>query len=199
MKYTFLAVYQNFTMENPTITLSVILWAMYAGLVLACIMSVYTKNYPGAMVRALIKNGCFDPESAKTLEELGIKASPMRSHTLRDKSTLRKYVKIVNADECRMAKARSSAGRTFRRILSLDTSDIVNYDLSAARFYIPEDKKHVADMRYGSKGTTLSGIIIIIAALILGAVLVLALMYFIPEILELVDEAVTYIKSFWAE
>lgn len=196
---TFLAANKNYDLSSPTITLTLVLWAMYAGLVIACAMSVYNKNYPGAVVRALIKKECLSPEGAMTLGELGIKPSALRRRTMRDKATIRKYVAVANPEACRRSTPRSGAALAVRRFLSMDTSDVVTYDFDTARFYIPEDKKHVADVRYGTSSKLVPGIITVVAAAVLGAALVLALMHFIPEILEMVDDVVDYFKSIGAQ
>ncbi len=195
MTNIFSVVYENFTFDNPTITLTVILWAMYAGLLIAIIASTYNRSYVGEAVRAIVKNECYSPDTALTLEELGIKASALRRYSLRDKTTVRKYIRIANGEECKSVKKRGKASLAVRKFFSMDTADAANYDFSAARFYIPEDKKDTAEIRFGGRKKGVPGIIAFIVTAVLGLAVVLALMYFIPEILELLDDLVTYIKN----
>lgn len=192
---TFLAMIPNSSSGTNTITLTVVLWAMYLGLLLASAASLYNKAYVGDVVRALVKRECHSADAALTLEELGIKPTALRRRSLRASSTLRKYVKIANEDEGVKTISRNSFSRTLRRFLSMDASDEVVCDLTAARFYMPEDKKDVAEIRYGKHVKRSSGIIAFAVTAALGLALVLALMYFIPEILELLDDLVSYVKN----
>lgn len=188
----FLAMVPNASSGTNTITLTVILWAMYLGLLFSSAALLYNRSYVGDVVRALAKRECHSADAALTLAELGINPTVLRGHTLRASSTLRKYVRIANEDACQKTVARSPFVRALRRFLSMDASDAVVCDIKSARYYLPESKKDVAEIRYGKRIRGSVGIIAFALTAVLGLALVLALMYFIPEILGLIDDFVSY-------
>lgn len=52
-----------------------ILWAIYLGIVIASIISYLTRTVFGKLITALIEKGACSPESAVTVEEIGLKKS----------------------------------------------------------------------------------------------------------------------------
>lgn len=193
----FLAYYKNFTLDNPTITLTAVLWAMYVGFVFAVCASVYTRSYVGRLPRALLKGGHHAKDSAVGAEELNIKLSFGMRRALTEGKTLRKFVHIANIDECRTEVKTSAPVGALRRFFGVGVK--YKYNFEKALFYIPEDKKYTADVRYENKGRRGSGALAVVAAVVLGGAAVAALMYFIPEILKLIDDAITLIKYYFAK
>ena len=189
--------YQNFTFDNPTITLTVIMIAMYGALLSACFAVIYNKIYLGSLVRVLSKEQCFDASKALSFDELGIKPSAVFRRALSPSKTLGKYVKVANPEECTAVKPRKCIA--LRRFLSMETGEREVYDLTKALVYIPEEKHFTAEIRYASKAKKGTVIVSVIATAVLGAVLCAVLMFFIPEILGLWDDFITYVKSLIGE
>ena len=57
-------------------------------------------------------------------------------------------------------------------------------DVDADHFYIPEEKKYQAEMRFNKKGTNW---LVFVGVIIISVILFCGLMLVIPEILELID------------
>ena len=177
--------YENIAFAGSSITLTVIIWGVYAGLVCGCIAAAYSKDFLGRAVRALLMRQCNTPESALTMEKLGVKASFGFRCAMRDGGVLSKYIAVANPDECRYEKERSGffAGSVENRTVT---------DYKKAKLYIPEDKKFDADVRYEKKGPSLP---VIVLCIVLGAAAAVGLTFAVPKILELLDQAITAFKS----
>lgn len=191
MTVTLAAFYENFTFDNPVTTLPIIIWGIFAGFVIAGILSYYNKNYLGAVVRSLVKKGANAPESALTFADAGIKAGFLRRRAVFYDGALTKYVKVANPEECETEQAQESAFiRGARRVFSIERKK--KYDAAKAKFYILEEKRIQAELRYTEKGTSLRAVIIgIVAAFIVAVVAIRC----IPYILELVDSVITLYKK----
>lgn len=184
-------VYENFTFKNPTTTLPIIIWGIYAGFVIAGILSYYNKNYLGAVVRALVKKGANSPENALTFDEAAIKGSLLRRRAVFGDNALSKYVKIANSEECRYpTKKENGFVRFLRRFFGREQKN--KYDAKKAKLYVLEEKRIQAELRYTEKGTTVLEITIGIVAAFVVAV---AVTVCIPYILELVDSVITLYKN----
>jgi hypothetical protein len=184
-------VYENFTFKNPTTTLPIIIWGIYAGFVIAGILSYYNKNYLGAVVRALVKKGANSPENALTFEEAGISGGFLRRRAVFGDNALSKYVEIANSEECQYpAKKENAFVRGLRKFFGREQKN--KYDAKKAKLYVLEEKRIQAELRYTEKGTTVLEITIGIVAAFVVAV---AVTVCIPYILELVDSVITLYKN----
>ena len=169
----------------------IIIWGIYAGFVIAGILSYYNKNYLGAVVRALVKKGATSPENALTFDEAGVKGSALRCNAVFGENALAKYVKIANPEECAVAEKQESAFvRGLRKFFCVEKKK--KYDSKKAKLYVLEEKRIQAELRYTAKGTSAFEIIIgIIAAFVVAVVAIIS----IPYILDLVDSVITLYKK----
>lgn len=151
--------YASFTFdESARTTARNLIIALCVGIILAAFYAFYQKQVPGAVVRAILRAKAFDPESAKTAEELGLQKNPFLRHELRKNMTLKRLIKIAE--------------------------DEAPSENSAPRYYIPEDLKYRAEVRYENKGNGVFGLIFtILVTLGLGILLIKTL----PAILGLFD------------
>ncbi len=161
--------YNNFELYNPFITLDLIVWSLFAGFVAAALLAVYTKRVVGGFVRTLLKSECFSEESAKTLSELGFGTNYFIQHSLRTDAALRKLVFRANG------------------LASNGTIDFLT-----AEFYIPEEKKYRAEIRYAGKGT---GFVDFVICVVILAAAAFAALYLIPDLIQLIDNFITQISS----
>ncbi len=183
--------YKNFSFDNPVTTLPIIIWGIFAGFVIAGILSYYNKSYLGEVVRSLVKKGANSPENAASFEEAGIRFIFLRGRAVFFDGALTKYVKVVNPEECELAqKAENSFVRGVRRVFGIERKK--KYDAKKAKLYILEEKRIQAELRYTEKGTSLRAVIIgIVAAFIVAVVAIQC----IPYILELIDSVITLYKK----
>lgn len=185
-----LDIYTNFSFENSTISLTLIIWGLYAGILIGGIASVYNKWYLGSVVRALLTAECLSPDAGKTLSELGHPAWGVK-RALRDGTALRKSVSIANPEECLLPPDNKRTS-VIRRFFTGSAQPNPKLNLTSARLYVPEEKKFHAEVRYEKKGS--APIWLLIGGIILLVIAVLAT-FFIPELLQMIDNAITMFKN----
>lgn len=154
---------------NTTQSMELVIWCMYVGLMLASVFMYYQKKVIGAFVRALLKEQAHDKQSAKTLVDLGFSKNGAVRSALRGSGALRKLVwetedNYVENESGVMISAREKP-----------------LDVNTGRFYIPEDKRIRAELRYSDKGTDI--FMLIITALVFLMIAYLAVNY-LPNLLE---------------
>lgn len=132
-----------------------------AGIFIAALIYYYNAQYLGKTVRRLYSAGAFSPTEAKTLDEIGCRKWAICRNLRRD-TVLSKYV--VPAEPL------------------LQKSDV-----ETARFYIPEEKRLVADKRYKP---VRGGLRTLILLFFLCAVLCFVLLYYTPDAVRLADNAI---------
>lgn len=110
--------YKHFTVSAKTLT--VLVWCLCAGILLAALYTLYQKYVPGGAVRAILAAEAFSGESAKTAEELGLHG--LRLRELKRNVTLKRMVQRVEKDG------------------------------EATRYFIPEEDRYRAAVRYEKEG-----------------------------------------------
>lgn len=188
------AFYDNFTFNNPVTTLSIIIWGLYVGFIAAGVSAYYNKVYLGEIIRRLVKCGATSAEAAVTLEDAGVKASFFRRKALFGENALRKYVVAANYDDITVECPPYNGFVRFMRMLFLGKKDKapVKYDIAEAKFYVPEEKRIQAEIRYEAKGNSLPFLLIgAVVFFLVGVGLTLC----IPYILDLVDSVITLYKN----
>lgn len=138
--------------------LNLIIWAIYIGFMLAMILNYYQKKVIGAFVRSVIEQGALTSDSAKTLEELGYHGKPLIRRELAKYSALRKMVWEVD-DNYRTGEDGT-----------LYCAREKTLDLNLGKFYIPEERRIQAQLRYDDKGSDIFALIISAAVLFALAV-----------------------------
>ncbi len=160
--------YVNIKSPLLLVDLNYILIGLYIGIVAGLALMCYRKVHLGKAVRAILKAEAFSEESAKSPAELGIGKSFTLVRALR-KRKFGSLVKIVGVD-----------------------IEAKRPDFSAERYYIPEDLKYRAEDRYSRRGTSIATVVIWALLLI---PLFLFLRFAIPELLQLLDNAITMMKG----
>lgn len=131
-----------------------LVWAIYAGLVLGTLVMYYNKAVLGKGVRAILEQGAIEKDKARTAEELGFAKNPFILHSI-EKGALSRYI---------------------HRTRQEDASD------DTLGYYITEEDRIRAELRYSSNGSDLYVVIISIVLLTLVAFL---LSRYLPELLSL--------------
>ena len=138
--------------------LNLVIWAVYIGFMLASIFYYYQKKVMGKFVRLVISKGASSPDSALTLAELGYDKDNLIRRELQKSGALRKMVWEID-DNYRTGED----GILFcAREKSLD--------LNIGRFYVPEERRIRAQIRYDDKGTDIFALIISAAVMFVAAV-----------------------------
>lgn len=184
-------VYEHLDLGSGSLlSIRMIIIGLFIGIALSGFAAVFNKRVLGAFVRRLIKEECFSPESAKTLDELGFGTNLFVRYALRSGGvTLRRVVKCREEElYCQELEARRVAHEEARKAdASLGKFKEVPYrtDVLADSFYIPEELRISAEFKFEAKGTSWGGII---ALMIISIIMLVAVLVALPEVLGLIDD-----------
>lgn len=154
-------------------SLALVVWALFFGILLACLLAIYEKRVIGKFVRALLEKGAKSPEKALTLAEAGFLRNSFVRSALKRKTALSALV-FTPEDNPEISD-------------DLTVQPVIRgkVDFAAARFYIPEVLEHRASVRFDRKGTH---IMAFVAAILLFGLLAWAIVSYLPMLL-------TYLKQ----
>ncbi|MBE6619298.1 MAG: hypothetical protein E7626_05920 [Ruminococcaceae bacterium] len=150
-------------------TVSIAIWSIAAGMVIAIFSVYYNRTILGSFVRTLIESGALSKGEAMTLAEAGYEKSFFIKRALKRGGMFRKIVFEIE-DEIMVA----SEGHSF----SARSKPI---DLDTARFYVAKENRIMAEMRYDNKGVDVFGIVV---SVILIAIFAYLATLFVPTLLE---------------
>jgi hypothetical protein len=149
--------YEHFTLDAATAdTLGWFVIALCAGIILAALYSFYIHRVPGEVVRTLLRAEALSQESAQTATELGLAKKPLALRELTRGATLARLITRVDAEEG-----------------------------GEARYFIPEELKYRAEVRFNKKGNGLLGLLFTCALAVVLAALLFALL---PWFLGVIDK-----------
>ena len=184
-------VYENINVNSGIVSIRNIIIGLAIGLALSGFFSVFNKRVLGRFVRALLKNECLSQESAKTLGELSFADKMLVRASLRRGYTLKRVVRCVEEEDFLKEEEKRREEEEAKRAIDPSLPKFKERtfvpSLDTDRFYIPEELKYMADIKFDSKGTTLRAAI---ASTVITVALVIALILVIPYILSLVDDLV---------
>ena len=172
--------------ESSIITLPMVVLALVIGMCLAAVAAIFNKRYLGDFARTVISAEALSPETAQTLEQLGyLKNTTIRS-SLKSGTTLQRVVKCVEEEQyyAEMQKKREEfeQSNTDKKVKFKEIP--YKIDVSTAHFYIPEDLKYTAELKFEKKGTDwLSFILVVVGSIALA----LLIIWVVPELLQMTD------------
>lgn len=147
--------------------LSSAIWVVFLGICCAAFYAYYQRRLLGDLLRALISAGAENEQTAKTLTDIGY-GSGLRhwfaSRALRKGSGLRRTVEAVyeesapepkNPDELFVKKPAAPVPQ---------------------RYYVPEERRITAEIRYDGEGTTASTLLLTVAAFFVVALITMSLL-----------------------
>ena len=136
-------------------TARLVILGICIGIFLAAAYSVYQRTVPGGIVRALLRAEAFSPEAAKTLAEIGLDKNPLNSLEIKRNAMLGRFLRVVEGEEG-----------------------------GAPRYYIPEEQKYAADVRFEKGGNPILTLVLAaVGALVMAVVLCKGL----PIVLGIID------------
>ena len=183
--------YPNLNMDTDSmIFVKNLILGIFIGLCIAAFGAVYNKRVLGKFVRTLLREECLSKESAKTLTELGVMQNYAIRNAVRKSVNLRRVVRCREEEEFleEQEKLRlkfEEAAKGSKR--SAFREEKFEMDTANDHFYIPEDMKYMADVKFESRGTTWLGAILFV---IIMAIVFVALLVFLPQIFETLDSFV---------
>ncbi len=147
--------------NNSITTLNIIVWSLFIGFMIAIGISIYNKVVLGGVISTLVKREVFTEDAALTASELGC-ANPLVQFALRKNSTFRSIVRMKGDTD----------------------TEYCNDAFTKARFYLPSENVHRAQLIYGKSGLSVGTILLSV-----GAFLVLAIVAFIviPDLMTMLS------------
>lgn len=164
---------REFLADSATGSFELVLVCVYIGVIAACALALYDKRTLGNYVRTLIRLGASSPEKALTLRETGYEKKFAIKRELRGNGVYKGLV--YEASEQVEIDGQGHAVPIFRE----------KFDEETARFYIPEQLKYRAELRFEKKGTHIMALVV---GAILFAALLLLLALYKDKILSLVSD-----------
>ena len=181
--------YENFSLGTGTATTARnIILGLAAGIIVAAIITAHVRIGLGGFVRKLLKTESLSPDSAKTLMELGYFRSSAIRRELAHGSILRMVVRCRETEES--DKAELDTEKTSPQVKKTHTGyqKAPKINFSTAHFYIPEDLRYRADVRFDKTGSSWRAVAM---AVVLTVIFTAALCYFLPDVLQLADNLIT--------
>lgn len=158
--------YQNFTIPSGFDSLDVLVWGMYAGIVIGATVATFDKMYSEGMLKALVAKGAQTPETAVPFGELDIKGKWYLRRALREGKPLRKMLGSVEA----------AAGAK---------PDTLSY-------YLPEENRYQAETRFQSGRRPIFTLVLSILAML---AVVFFVKFAVPELLTMLDNLIGMAKG----
>ncbi len=172
-----------------------IILATVIALILASVVISITRSREGRLVRKLLGQGCFSPETAKTLLELGEFKSTFVRRSLMRGGNLRKCVYCAREEIVEEAPTpdesvpeEASEEEKELRLHEINRLNGEKLDFATARFYIPAPLKYRAEVRYEKHGREWVGVVLTVLISLVGAALVCR---FLPDFVQLLDNLLT--------
>ena len=157
------------------ISVPLILIGLFVGFALASFGAVFNKRVHGGFVRKLLCEECLSPDTAKTLPELNCADKLIIRYAVRRSVSLRKVVHCREEEEY----AKEAHDKPFRVLPD------------EHHFYVPEDMKYTAQIKFEKKGSSWVGAVIYLVILLVALV---ALLVFMPKILGVLDAFIGIFK-----
>ncbi len=188
---------ENFSFTTSSMmSLRMIIIGITFGIILAAISTVYTKRYIGDFVRKLLYEECYDAKRAMTLYDLGYLKNPGVRGVIKSGGSLSRWVRCVEEDEfmAEIAKKRAEfeeAHKNDKKKPKFKEPEFKR-DCNTMHFYIPEEKKYAADIKFDAAGTHLGAVILVVVGAI---ILCMFLCYILPDMIKLVDNFISVTKK----
>lgn len=173
--------YQNLDINANDMSLPLIIWGICAGIVLGVIYALVCRTASGRLIKSLVRAGAADEASAKTLAELGLGKNFLTRSLLKEGSSMRRSV-MMTADAFREEKPSKWQIFWYKTFLRDEIPQKI--DFSKAKFYLPEENRIQAEVRYPVEAhPVFSGVLAVLLLIGVGVFATFAL----PELLQMLD------------
>ena len=181
--------------ENSIISVPVILAGLLIGTLLAVTITVYDNRVMGGFVREMLYRGALGREKALTLSDIDLAERSPVGRALRKSVGLRRIVHCIEEEDyyAELKRQREECEKKREEDPTIPEFKHTDYTFGEGEhYYIPEDKKITAEIKYAKRGLKPWALIILIAV---SVILFFALVFILPYILKLADQLVGYFKS----
>ena len=176
--------------------LPMILVGLFIGAIVATFLVIYDNRVVGDFVRKMAATGVVGKEKAQTLGELGTNERSNFARALRTSVGLRRVVRCVEEENyyAELEKTREEYEKRREEEPTLPKFKSVDYKFDGTEhFYIPEDKRIAAEVKFANRGMKMWSIPVIIVVSVVGF---FGLMLLVPYILQLLDQLIGSFNSF---
>ena len=149
--------FEHLNLPKGGTTMTLLIWILYAGLLIGSILATFDKYYCAGFVRALRDTGADAAEKAVSLDKMEMRGKWYLKGALKPGKALRKMVAVAGEE-----------GRSVRE----------------TGFYLPEEKRAPAQLRYENGKTPIRTLIL---AAVLLTVVAIAAQFVLPELLTMLD------------
>ena len=156
---------------------------------------MYDNRAVGGYIRKMIYEGAIGKDKAVTLYHLGTNMRSSFARALRKTAGVRRLVKCVEEEEflTEIEESRAEYEKKREEDASLPPFSAAEYKFNGEEhYYIPEDKRISAEIKFANRGMKLWGYLLVIIG---SAVGFFALMMLLPYILKLLDQMIGSFKS----
>ena len=169
--------YTNFDFGNGILSLQIIIFGIFAGVLLASFYTIYIRTTLGKIVRALLEKEALSPENAMTLSDCGLERNPFIRHAILHGYTLNRVIHCVEKEE-------------YEASLAETTGKKPNFKKNAlsCHFYIPEENRITAEMRFRERGSGYLTFFFVAFVSLLCVILIFALL---PQLIAFFDNVIS--------
>lgn len=185
--------YENLSLgANAAANAEMLVLAFAIGMILAAGISAFSRTRLSKFVRIFLREEIYTPEAAKTLMELGVFRDTSLRRELSRGVNLHRVIRCREEEEHQLLQAERRAAYEEAHRDDPNAPAFVEepfrMDFLTAHFYIPEELRYRADVRYTVRGTGLVPFLITAVAIIVLSALACI---FLPDILQLVDNIIS--------
>ena len=183
--------FDNFDIDLSGGSMHIIIWGICIGVIFGLFMSLICRVGASSLIKALVKAGACDESSAKTIDELAPKNKRMVKYLLsKSDASIRRVVICSNTDEFPPQKAGGLKKFYYEKFLNDDIPQKTPFDV--AKFYLPEENRIGAELRYPADRRPISTFIFGSIGLVIAA---LFASFAIPELLTMLDNLLTQLNG----
>ena len=181
--------YENFDLNLNSASCLFIIGGIYIGILLGVALSLIVRVHSHRIVKALVDRGALDRDHAATLDDLGLGKNPFVRRMLREDGSLRRLVLCANEED--FPERKLSPLRRFWHDKFLRDPLPPKTDFALARFYLPEEKRVTAEVRFPAEGHPVRSFVLALIGLSAAAAFTV---FALPELLAMLDNFITQVK-----
>lgn len=172
--------FSSFATYNGS-TLQIVVWSMFAGVVVGVFAVLYNKNVLGSFIKALNEHKAFEPDTARSLKEMGFSKNIFVRFALREHSSFRKTVHAVS-----IAPAEAAVETPEKEVRKKKAPHV---PVDSLRFYLPAEATERAELLYSKNGANL---LTAMAAILLFLVVAILCFTVVPDLLQMLGNFVDH-------
>ncbi len=160
----------SFNLVEYVSSIHTIVYAMAAGIFIACLLAVYYRSLLGRLIRYMIKQKVFSPEQAVSIEDTPYKKNIFIRSALASGNAYGNVLYYTDGERCECIRPKGKRPS--------------KEQIRQRKYYIPDEFRYRAEFMFKKKGNNLGTVLI---SIILIAALVVFCLFAIPDLLTMLD------------